>query len=329
MAMGSANKRGIGPREFERLTGISEHEAAQADGRISADKHIAMMNLIEPAWSLRNPLESMTDVSMCGSVGTLFAMVTNAPNLAAAFDTFIAYRALLGDVDTLSIRRNGSEFEFDYQLDGKGRTPISPYGNLGMMAQLASQYTGRGSSVATLELAGNAFAPVHQLQEMVGCKVRFGQARNRMLLTTALADQPYAKHNDITYRITTRQAEAALGKLYRRASFTSQVEAHITALFRQQRELGAGGTPLDELCGQLLISRSAIHRRLQKEGENFQGVLSRVRMHEARRLLGQPGVQIADISDLLGFSSPTAFSRFFSAHAGTSPSRYRLAHQPE
>jgi AraC-like DNA-binding protein len=327
MGMRSAHNRGIGPQEFERLTGISELEAAQPDGRICAAKHIAMLNLTESSWSPRNPFESATDLSMFGSIGTLFAMITNAPTLAAAFDTFLEYRALLGDVDTLSIRREGSAFEFDYQLDGEGRTPVSAFGNLAMMAQLAAQYTGNASTIAAFELSGNACAPISRLQEAAGCHVKFGQARNRLVLTSAQADQPYAKHNEITYRITARQAESALGKLYRGSSFTSQVETHITALFREHSAFDTTGTALDQLCERLLISRSAIHRRLQKEGANFQGVLSRVRMHEARRLLGQPDVQIADISDLLGFSSPTAFSRFFSDQLGTSPSRYRQAHQ--
>jgi AraC-like DNA-binding protein len=331
MGMHSSLKRGIGPQEFERLTGISELEAAQPDGRISADKHIAMLNLTEPAWSPRNPLECVTDISVNAPVGTLLALVTNAPSLAAAFDTFLAYRGLLGDVDTLSFQREGREFEFVYQLDGKNRTTVSAFGNLGLMATLARQYTRASSTIAALEFSGEAFAPIQQLQEAAGCRISFGQARNRMLLKAENADQPYAKHNDVTYSIISGQAEAALGKLYQRTSFTLQVEAHIADLFREQREWGQrgmsgmGGTPLDQLCERLLISRSAIHRRLQKEGANFQSVLSRVRMHEARRLLRQSGMQIADISDLLGFSSPGAFSRFFSDQLGTSPSRYRLA----
>lgn len=328
MGMRSADKRGIGPEEFQRLTGISELDVAQPDGRICADRHVAMLNLVEPAWSATNPLENAPQVPVGGPIGTLFATVTNAPDLATAFDKFLQYRALLGDVDAFSIRRQGSAFELDYLLEGQGRTPVSAYGNLSFMAGLARQYGGSGTTIAAIELTGKAFAPLGPLQEMVGCKVRFGQAHNRMLLDAPLADQPYERHNDITYRITASQADAALGKLYRRPSFTAQIEHQITALFRERFESGMGGSVLEQVCDRLLMSRFVLHRRLQKEGANFQGVLSRVRMREAQRLLRQPDVQIADISDLLGFSSPGVFSRFFSSQTGSSPSRYRSANPP-
>lgn len=47
------------------------------------------------------------------------------------------------------------------------------------------------------------------------------------------------------------------------------------------------------------------------------------RMDAARRLLMTPGVRVAQAADQLGFTSPAAFSRWFTRLAGQSPRRYR------
>jgi AraC-like DNA-binding protein len=52
-------------------------------------------------------------------------------------------------------------------------------------------------------------------------------------------------------------------------------------------------------------------------------VLGRVRATQARHMLLQAQSSISEISDLLGFSSLSAFSRFFSAAFGVSPSQFR------
>ncbi|WP_428995965.1 helix-turn-helix domain-containing protein [Paraburkholderia ferrariae] len=60
------------------------------------------------------------------------------------------------------------------------------------------------------------------------------------------------------------------------------------------------------------------------EGTNFQAILSHARLEEARRLLPLADYSVAAVSDLLGFSSPCAFSRFFLENSGKSPSRYKF-----
>jgi AraC-like DNA-binding protein len=55
-------------------------------------------------------------------------------------------------------------------------------------------------------------------------------------------------------------------------------------------------------------------------------VIARVRISEAKRLLIQNQMQLSEIGDALGFSSPSVFSRFFSDQAGISPSRFKFNH---
>lgn len=326
LCLNAAISHGIGPQEFQRLTGISESEARQAGGRIPAAKHIAMLNLTEPLWDVPQLFGQGMETPFCAPLSMLLGIATNAPSLRAAFDDFIEFRPLLGDVDALRLQRAGADFEFDYHLDGEGRSAISAFGNLSLMARLVNQYADDARRTIVIELTGKAFASPGLLGQLAGARVSFGQPRNRMRFTTALSERPYPQHNDISYRIMRGQAGCEVRELRQKHSFALQVEEHLARQVREQRDQGLTGNPLERLCDQLSVSRWAVQRRLQKENTSFQDILSSVRLIEAKRLLAQPGVAISDISDMLGFSSPSAFSRFFSGQSGMSPSRYKGSH---
>jgi len=58
-------------------------------------------------------------------------------------------------------------------------------------------------------------------------------------------------------------------------------------------------------------------------GLTAKSCLDSMLLSEARLLLGDPGFNIAQISDILHFSHPAVFIRFFRRLAGTTPLRYR------
>lgn len=322
LALRAAAGRGIGPDEFRRLTGISELETRQVNGRITAAKHVAMLNLLEPKWTSGYLFDSELGTPVCSPLSTFLGVVTNAPTLTAALDDFLALRALVGDVDDIVLRRAGDDFLCEYRLEGEGRGGISAFANLLLISKLVRQYTGDTMHTMTVELCGKAFSPIAQLDALGPFKVSFGAEANRLHFSTTLADRRYALHNPVSHAILREQADSDLRGIKAAHSFSLQLEDRLTRLLRQQ-DHEARANPLGLLCEQMAISRSGLHRRLQKETTNFQSILAGVRLAEAKRMLHQPQLAVAEISDLLGFSSPSAFSRFFSERSGSTPSHYR------
>jgi AraC-like DNA-binding protein len=324
MALRASVQRGMGAREFYRLTGISEGDLRAPGGRIPAARHVAMLNLTEPAWT-SGVFPHAIEVPLGTPFSTLLGVITNAPTLAEALDQFIALRTLIGDVDQVLLRRHGDDVEVSYVLEGEGRGAFSAFGNLLLIARLVEQYAGRAASTMRIELTGAAFAPARQLGELgqaARIGVSFGQAAN-VLRFSADADAAYPLHNPVSYAVLCRQAQADLRMLRLAQSFSFRVEDELTSILRRPLPEPAQQDPLAHLCEQLALSRSGLHRRLQKETTNFQTILADVRLAEARLLLEQSQMALSDISDRLGFSSPSAFSRFFSGHCGSSPSDYR------
>ncbi|TDG11042.1 AraC family transcriptional regulator [Paraburkholderia guartelaensis] len=324
LSLKSAIEHGMAPNDFMRLTGITEAELAHPDGRIPAHKHIAMLNLLEPGYQASERLEIFSSYSFRAPISTLLAIVTNSPTLTKAFDQFLRYRVLIGNVDTVKVKRAGQTFEFEYVLDGAGRSSSSAFYNFLLLVRLAEQYNDDEPFPTQIELTGDSFAPVSQLSHLCGATVKFRQSRNRMLMRTGSADLPYRKYNEITENILCGQADADIRRFVVGHSFSSRIEDFVTKMIREAHAGLPFANPMEEVCGRLGISRSTLHRRLQGEGTNFQAILAHARLEEARRLLPLADYSVAAVSDLLGFSSPSAFSRFFLENSGKSPSRYKF-----
>jgi AraC-like DNA-binding protein len=324
LSLKSAVEHGMAPYDFTRLTGITEAELAHPNGRIPAHKHIAMLNLLEPGYQASERLELFSDYSFRAPISTLLAIVTNCPTLSKAFDQFLRYRVLIGNVDTVKVKRAGQTFEFEYMLDGAGRSSSSAFYNFLLLIRLAEQYNDDKPYPGHIELTGTPFAPASRLSQLCGSTVKFGQGRNRMLLKTGPADIPYRKYNEFTEAIICGQADADINRFLVGQSFSSRIKDFVTKMIRESNSGRPFSNPMEAICERLEISRSTLHRRLQGEGTNFQAILAHARLEEARRLLPLADFSVAAVSDHLGFSSPSAFSRFFLENSGTSPSRYKL-----
>lgn len=322
----AARNAGIGPQEFQRLTGISDIEAHTIGGRISGSKFISMLNVVERISNPCNLIAPPANDHWAEPFATTIAIVSNAPNLLTAFEKCITYRALVGQVDGMVFRQAGSDCEFEFLMDGTTRTAISAFTSLNGIVQLTRRYAesnGKIISAPILELTGDKPSGWKYFKYFAEYEVRFGQTRNRLLLTVPWAQQPDPQHNAFLYKLFCNKADSELNQLHQSSSFAFRVETFLTVLLQTQPEEDFGNTALASSCARFALSRSALHRRLQKENTHFQNIVVRVRLAHAKRLLVENTRSLSEIGDLLGFSSPSVFSRFFADHVGVSPSHYR------
>lgn len=89
--------------------------------------------------------------------------------------------------------------------------------------------------------------------------------------------------------------------------------------------LPLGRCSMTQVARTLGVERRTLHRRLAAEGESFSAVLHQVRASLAGRHLSNPRNSITDVSELLGFSAPSAFTRWFTQQYGVSPRQWRSA----
>ncbi|QNS02587.1 AraC family transcriptional regulator [Streptomyces xanthii] len=90
--------------------------------------------------------------------------------------------------------------------------------------------------------------------------------------------------------------------------------------------LPTGRCSVEQVAGSLGVDRRTVHRHLATTGETFSGLVNATRTQLAEQLVANPSRSLTEISGLLGFSAPSAFSRWFREQFGTSARDWRARH---
>lgn len=81
---------------------------------------------------------------------------------------------------------------------------------------------------------------------------------------------------------------------------------------------------LQEVAGKFQVSREYVSRRFKQEyGINFSDYIVSIRIEKAKLLMQNPGLKLAQISEMVGFHDVKYFSKVFKKHTGHSPKDYR------
>ncbi len=115
---------------------------------------------------------------------------------------------------------------------------------------------------------------------------------------------------------------------YAQRFFESVVSPRATTARDRVKELmefllPLGKCTMDHVASTLGVDRRTLHRHLAAEGESFSSLLHATRITMAEHYLANDRYSMTDIGQLLGFTAPSAFSRWFHQQFGMSPSAWR------
>ncbi|RZL76734.1 MAG: AraC family transcriptional regulator [Rhodococcus sp. (in: high G+C Gram-positive bacteria)] len=111
--------------------------------------------------------------------------------------------------------------------------------------------------------------------------------------------------------------------------FLESIEAsHEATTVNRVRELieillPTGRCSMEQVAHSLGVDRRTVHRKLAAEGDTFSSVLDSIRAELAGRMVGNSRRSLIEIADMLSFSSPSNFSRWFKSSFGCSPTTWR------
>ncbi|MFF2774238.1 AraC family transcriptional regulator [Streptomyces sp. NPDC058052] len=89
--------------------------------------------------------------------------------------------------------------------------------------------------------------------------------------------------------------------------------------------LPTGRCSIEQIARSLGVDRRTVHRHLARSGETFSSLLDATRTGLAEQFVANPSRTLTEVATLLGFSSLSAFSRWFHEHFGTGPREWRRA----
>jgi AraC-like DNA-binding protein len=102
------------------------------------------------------------------------------------------------------------------------------------------------------------------------------------------------------------------------AAAGDDVERRVRALLAAASPIAT--LPVAQVARRLGMSRPTLARHLQRIGTSFAAVRDELRRDLAIALLGR-GLRVAEVSERLGYSEPSAFQRAFKAWTGSAPGR--------
>lgn len=151
----------------------------------------------------------------------------------------------------------------------------------------------------------------------LGCEIRWGAARNTLILKPDDLDRPFPGHNPELLEILTPALAAALGELQTRSSIGEQVKVVL------KRSLASGRPELADVARDLGLSERTLQRRITEDGKTFRDLLVEARQELGRRLLADPTAEIEEVACLLGYQDTSSFYRAFRDWEGVTPNRWR------
>jgi AraC-like DNA-binding protein len=144
-------------------------------------------------------------------------------------------------------------------------------------------------------------------RRVFGPDVEFGAELACLVVDARDLDRPIASADPVL----AAQVTAFVDELMDRAepAFPAQVRELARAL------LPTGQCTVERVAQHLGVDRRTVHRRLAAEGQTFSGLVQALRVLQARRLLAAGGRSLTEMSEMLGFSALSAFSRWRRVHA--------------
>jgi AraC-like DNA-binding protein len=315
--------RGHDGNAFLRGQGVDPILLRDPDSRLP---HGAVINLWQRAGELtgdQNLGLHVAEAIQPGQFGALDYALRTSANLGAAFERLSRYHRLLHDAAEMGFEVHPDRAILGHRLPLPGGAP-RPVSEFILAGWLVTSRQATGVDWTPVQVCFPHAAPsdTSEHRRLFGCPLKFGHGRSELVLARNLLALPLVKADPVLLEIVEAQVLALFAKLPKAEATTDAVRRFLA------EELVNGQPKLEQLAPRLRMSARTLHRRLEKEGTTFRGVLTEVRRELAIRHLVEHRLAIGEIAFLLGFSEVSAFHRAFKHWTGHAPHAYRALQHP-
>jgi AraC-like DNA-binding protein len=257
-----------------------------------------------------------------GSFCVLNYLTMTATSLGEGLHLLARYWPLVGTGKRVEILRGP---------DGLHRLQHIPHARLAGSALHCRDYTlavmthhmlaRLGQRPIAVEFAGPALAPVAEYAAVLGARPSFDHPQTALVFS----DREWYAELPGGDPPLVRTLEEHAANLVRRLP---QIQGMVGLVQREMAaRLSDRALNLNAIARSLGVSERSLQRHLNLEGFTFEGRLDVVRREAATEYLKDPGLSIAEIAYLVGYSTPGAFHRAFKRWTGTTPRGVRTSSQ--
>lgn len=187
-------------------------------------------------------------------------------------------------------------------------------------AQMSKAITGQNDLEIKAEL--NYFEPsfLSQVQELLPCEINFNKENNRLIFSEEYLELSLIMADPLAARLAREQCKHDLNKLAAKRGEKNSLTALVRELLFDEVE---GFFKMKDVADKLHLTERTLQRQLAKEGTTFQMLMDEVRERFSKKLLNNHEFSISYISEKLGYSDVTHFTRAFKRWTQQTPKQYR------
>lgn len=252
-------------------------------------------------------------------MGVLGIAAISAPSFGAAILRCAQYKRLLS---LLHIELKHYEASFGVTMSFADRTSPSTLWQLdseiAFLAGFGRKQTASPVEPCEVRLRRGREADARAYENELGCPVYLTDAHDEIRYSQAAFDAPLLAANAELYQFVTKTADRQLEETS--AEILSRVGAAIRTL------LPEGDASVRRVARRVGMSERSLQRALSAKGTTFSKVCDDTREALARTYVEEGRYIMAEVSYLVGFSTPQSFYRAFRRWTGTSPENYGRLH---
>jgi AraC-like DNA-binding protein len=314
---GLARSLGLDPAGLMAQVGLDPADLDVPDRWIAAAPAARLLELSAQRASCEDFGVRMAELRLLGTLGPISVVLRDEPDLRSAVDLLVRYERAYNEALHMRLSEDDGLATITVWLEFGEPVPTGQALDLVMGALLGVIRTLIGNDWAPLSAsfahpAPHDPAPYHRV---FGPGVRFGRGFTGLGMPVPdLAARVLT--SDASVRPYTRQflhAVVAPGD----PTTAAQVAETVELL------LPLGRCSLDGVSRYLGLRPRALQHHLADELQSFSAIVHATRARLVERYLPNDRYTLTEVSQLLGFSAPSAFTRWFHARFGTSPSEWR------
>jgi AraC-like DNA-binding protein len=307
---------GLDPRALVAGVGLQPRCLTDPDLKIPAHRVGRLLETAaaqgrEPAFGLR-----LAESRRLSNLGPLALLVRDEPTLRRALEALMLHIHVHNEAVAVHVAEHAGLVVIRTELsaDGGGSLRQATELVVGVTFRVLQVFMGAAWRPRLVCFTHSAPPSLAAHRRVLGPAVEFGHEFNGIVCNAADLDAPNPGADPVLARYSRKLLAPTLARSPRMADRVRQLVVLL---------LPRGLCRIEVVAQHLGVDRRTVHRKLAAEGTTFSALVDGERRELATRYVEGTDRPLTEVAALLGFSAPSAFSRWHQASIGGRPTRRR------
>ena len=251
------------------------------------------------------------------SLGLIGYLAQNSTDVRRALQSLVRFFHLHSRGSVLTLRVEGDYTFFGYSIYQSGSEAIAQIEDAAVAIMFNILRSLCGPEWKAVEACFTHRVPrnLGPFRDFFRTRLRFDAEHSGAYFDTSWLDRPIADADPELHRVLQKQVEQLEARYAE--DFPAQVQHMILT------SLPTGQSNADQIAALFSIHPRTLGRRLQQYDTSFRELADEARYEFSRQLLSDSGMNLGEISEIIGYSDASAFTKAFRRWSGKTPSQWQ------